>query len=110
MVDQLRIQPDAHGDITGTGFMEGHSHTGQLLIADARLTDEVYELLTAAVDASDTRSGITRAGVGEPYGVHCVCVRSLAHSTQAIAALHRAVVDLLREHWRGQPPLNLRKY
>ncbi|RLY93742.1 urease accessory protein UreD [Kocuria tytonicola] len=110
VVDQLRIQPDAHGDITGTGFMEGHSHTGQLLIADARLTDEVYELLTAAVDASETRSGITRAGVGEPYGVRCVCVRSLAHSTQAIAALHRAVVDLLREHWRGQPPLNLRKY
>ncbi|MDO4918955.1 urease accessory protein UreD [Kocuria sp.] len=110
VVDQLRIQPDAHGDITGTGFMEGHSHTGQLLVADARLTDEVYELLTAAVDASGTRSGITRAGVGEPYGVRCVCVRSLAHSTEAIAALHRMVVNLLREHWRGQAPLHLRKY
>ena len=110
VVDQLRIQPDAHGDITGTGFMEGYSHTGQLLIADARLTDEVYELLTAAVDASGTHSGITRAGVGEPYGVRCVCVRSLAHSTEAIASLHRTVANLLRERWRGQSPLHLRKY
>ncbi|HBH55785.1 MAG TPA: urease accessory protein UreD, partial [Kocuria sp.] len=46
----------------------------------------------------------------EPYGVRCVCVRSLAHSTSAITALHRAVVDELRQRWRGQSPLRLRKY
>ena len=110
VVDQLRIRPGAHGDMTGVGFMEGFSHTGQLVIADARLTDEVHEGLTELVDASRTHSGITRAGVGEPYGVRCVCVRSLAHSTEDIAALHRAVVNLLRERLRAQPPLRLRKY
>ncbi|WP_153007951.1 urease accessory protein UreD [Kocuria rhizophila] len=110
VVDQLRIRPGAHGDMTGVGFMEGFSHTGQLVIADARLTDEVHEGLTELVDASRTHSGITRAGVGEPYGVRCVCVRSLAHSTEDIAALHRAVVNLLRKRWRAQPPLRLRKY
>nr|WP_233542862.1 urease accessory protein UreD [Kocuria tytonis] len=110
VVDQLRIRPGAHGDMTGVGFMEGFSHTGQLVIADARLTDEVYEGLTELVDTSTTHSGITRAGVGEPYGVRCVCVRSLAHSTEDIAALHRAVVNLLRQRWRAQPPLRLRKY
>lgn len=110
VVDQLRIRPDAHGDLTGVGFMEGRSHTGQLLLADARLDDDLYERLTELVDASDTHSGITRAGAGEPYGVRCVCVRSLADSTEAVAALHRAVVDELHERWRGQAPLRLRKY
>ncbi|CAL8896087.1 urease accessory protein UreD [Kocuria varians] len=110
VVDQLRIHPDAHGDLTGVGFMEGHSHTGQLLIADARLDEDVYEQLVQLVDASDTHSGITRAGAGEPYGVRCVCARSLADSTEAISALHRAVVNALRQRWRDQPPLRLRKY
>lgn len=110
VVDQLRIRPDAHGGMSGVGFMEGFSHTGQLLVADARLDDELYERLCELVDASGTHSGITRAGAGEPYGVRCVCVRSLAHSTSAITALHRAVVDELRQRWRGQPPLRLRKY
>ncbi|WP_406018828.1 urease accessory protein UreD [Kocuria rhizophila] len=110
VVDQLRIRPSEHTDVAGTGFMEGHSHTGQLLLADARLDAELYERLCELVDASGTHSGITRAGAGEPYGVRCVCLRSLAESTEAIAALHRAVVDELRERWRGQAPLGLRKY
>ena len=110
VVDQLRIRPGEHEDVTGMGFMEGNSHTGQLLIADRRLDAAIYERLTEVVDASRTHSGITRAGTGAVQGVRCVCIRSLARSTEDIAALHRTVADVLRREWRGQDPVFLRKY
>ena len=110
VVDQLRIRPGEHDDVAGVGLMEGHSHTGQLLVADRRLDEALYGRLVELVDASGTVSGITRAGTGRIDGVHCVCIRSLAHSTAHLAALHRAVIDLLRREWRDQGPLRLRKY
>ncbi|MCP3426770.1 urease accessory protein UreD [Rothia sp. AR01] len=110
VVDQLRIRPGEHDDVAGLGLMEGHSHTGQLLLADRRLDDELYRELVALVDASATRSGITRAGIPDVGGVRCVCIRSLADSTERIAALHRAVADALRRRWRGQAGVRLRKY
>ena len=48
VVDQLRMVPDAGQAITGSGMMEGRSHTGQLLIADRRLDDELYEQLASS--------------------------------------------------------------
>lgn len=110
VVDQLRIRPGEHGDVAGMGFMEGHSHTGQLLVADRRLDEALYARLAELVDASGTSSGITRAGTRQLDGMRCVCVRSLAHSTAHLAALHRSIIDLLRHEWRGQGPLRLRKY
>ncbi len=108
-VDQLRLNPDELGDVQGVGLLEGFSHTGQLLLADARIDDALYARLAELVDESATRSGITRAGL-ETLGVRCVVVRSLAHSTEEIAALHRSIVNLTRRLWRGQPDLDLRKH
>lgn len=110
VVDQLRVVPEEHSGVTGVGFMEGHSHTGQLLLADARLDDALVERLAGIVEASGTRSGITRAGIDRMHGLRCVAVRSLAGSTGVIAALHREILDLLRAEWRGQGPLDLRKH
>lgn len=110
VVDQLRLRPGEHDDVAGLGLMEGHSHTGQLLVADRRLDDALYARLAELVDASETTSGITRAGTRRLDGVRCVCVRSLAHSTAQLAALHRSIIDLLRHEWRAQGPLRLRKY
>lgn len=110
VVDQLRIAPSGPTEVGGVGVMEGFSHTGQLLLADARLDEDLYARLCELVDASDTRSGISRAGLDGVLGVRCVAVRSLARSTGAVADLHRAVIDLLRAAWRGQAPLDLRKH
>jgi urease accessory protein len=110
VVDQLRIVPGAGRDVSGIGSLEGHSHTGQMLIADRRIDDQVYGRLAALVEESDTHSGITHAGIPGEDGLVCVSVCSLAQSTQRIAALHRNLVNLLRATWRGQAPLNLRKY
>lgn len=112
-VDQLRLMPGEGADVTGMGMMEGRSHTGQLLIADQRLDQELLDLLAELIDESaasaGTSSGISRAGLPGPDGLQGAVIRSLADSTGAIAALHRGVVDLLRARWRGQPPLNLRR-
>ena len=110
VVDQLRLHPAEGQGLTGMGMLEGHSHTGQLLVADRRLDADLVAELTEVVDASDTVSGITRAGTGRAHGVDCVSVRSLAASTARITALHHALADLLRARWRDQSPLALRKY
>lgn len=109
VVDQLRMVPEDGVGITGLGMMEGHSHSGQLLIADRRLDDELHEQLASLIEDSLTVSGITRGGLQHPDGLRCTVVRSLADSTSAIAALHRSVVDMLRARWRDQPPLDLRR-
>lgn len=110
VVDQLRLHPAEGQGLTGMGMLEGHSNTGQLLVADRRLDADLVAELTEVVDASDTVSGITRAGTGRAHGVDCVSVRSLAASTARITALHHALADLLRARWRDQSPLALRKY
>jgi urease accessory protein len=109
-VDQLRIVPREGHEVFGLGYLEGHSHTGQMLIADRRIDGQLYDRLAALVEESDTHSGITHAGIPGEDGVVCVSVRSLAQSTKAIADLHHRIVDLLRTTWRGQAPLDLRKY
>ncbi len=109
VVDQLRMVPGDGSSIADIGMMEGHSHTGQLLIADRRLDQELCDQLAALVESSETSSGISRGGVPHPDGVQCVAIRSLADATEPIAQLHRGVVDLLRARWRGQAPLNLRR-
>lgn len=96
VVDQLRMVPGDGSAMTELGMMEGHSHTGQLLIADRRLDDELYAELAELLEESQTRSGITRGGIADPDSIRCVAVRSLAGSTKAIAVLHRGIVDLLR--------------
>lgn len=110
VVDQLRMVPGDGSAMSSMGMMEGHSHTGQLLIADRRLDQPLYDELAVLVEASGTHSGITRGGVPADDGVQCVAVRTLAGSTGAIAGLHRDVIDLLRGRWRGQPPMDLRKH
>lgn len=108
-VDQLRMVPGEGSAMSSMGMMEGHSHTGQLLIADRRLDDGLYAELVELVEDAPTHSGITRGGVIDPDGLRCVAVRTLADSTGAVAGLHRGIVDLLRYRWRGQPPLDLRR-
>lgn len=109
-VDQLRLKPSEIGDLHGIGLMENHSHTGQLLLVDARIDDELYAQLAELVEEAAGTHGITRAGrrlEGEPT---CVVVRSLADSTGTIAALHRKIINLLRATLRNQGTLDLRKY
>ncbi|AGF72951.1 urease accessory protein UreD [Corynebacterium halotolerans] len=109
-VDQLRIIPDSV--ISGVGFMEGHSHTGQLILMDPRIDDSVISVLSELVDASDTYSGITCAGLPRSDGdaPRCVFIRSLAETTGSITALHHDVVTLLRRVTGGRAAVNLRKH
>ena len=110
VVDQLRLKPHEGQNISGVGMMEGYSHSGQLLLAHRDLNDQLFETVRELAEDSETYSGVSRAGIGEVYGVKCVAIRSLVHSTEAIATLHRRIIDTVREKTRQQSPLNLRKF
>ncbi|MGV3017355.1 urease accessory protein UreD [Rothia sp. 88186D007BW] len=109
-VDQLRLRPSDYTDIQGIGLMEGYSHTGQLLIADARIDQALYERIATVAEESPTRSGVSRIGGDNTYGVKALIVRSLAQSTGEIMSLQHSIIDEIRALWRGQGPLDLRKY
>lgn len=106
-LDNLLIVPSAD-DVTGTGFMEGYSHVGSLLVVDRRvdqaLADELHELTKpheayTGVSLTATVSGTTG-----------LVLRSLSNSTEELQRLLQACASLLRQRWYGQPPLDLRKY
>lgn len=115
-MDRLRIVPSEN--VSQLGFMEGYSHTGQLILAHRGIDQAVFDALAELVADSDaysgTYSGITRAGVdlgcldGLPSPT-CVVVRTLANRTGAITALQHAVVDLLRQLIGDRESINLRK-
>ena len=106
VLDNLLIRPGTGSPVDSSCFMAEYTHLGSLLAMDARvdraLVDELFAVL-APVDPCG-QLGITLLdGPG-------LAVRALSHSTESLNKLLAAAVDLLRARWRGQEPLNLRKY
>lgn len=108
-LDYLRVKPSEESDISGVGVMEGFSHTGQLFIANAHITDELIETVHSYIAESETCSGLSVVGTDRTFGVRGLAVRSLAHSTAAIATLHEKIINDVRQETAGLTPLNLRK-
>lgn len=111
-VDQLRVVPD---DTTmGIGVMEGRTHVGQLLVADARVDDDLVDDVHELVSAHQLTAAVSRIGTPAParsdLPMEGFAVRALGTRTEDLAALQQGVIDLLRARWRGRPPMRLRKY
>jgi urease accessory protein len=106
-LDNLLIVPSAD-DVTGTGFMEGYSHVGSLLVVDRRvdqaLADELHEL----TKTQEAYTGVSLTAT--VAGTTGLVLRSLSNSTEELQRLLQACTTLLRQRWYGQPPLDLRKY
>lgn len=105
-IDNVLLDPAAGGDVTGLGFMEGHSHLGSMLVVDPRVDaaplDGVHALL--APYEAETRTGVT--GLNGPG----FAVRSLASDTAVLNGRFGSISTLLRGRRFGQGPLDLRKY
>ena len=99
-IDQLRILP-AEESVTGIGFMEGFTHIGQLIFVSRMVAQPaVADALAELVRTSDTHSGFTHAGRPLPLindAPVCLVIRSLAHSTEAIARLHEQATDIVKD-------------
>lgn len=99
-IDQLRILP-AEESVTGIGFMEGFTHIGQLIFVTRMVAQPaVADALAELVRTSDTHSGLTHAGRPLPLindAPVCLVIRSLAHSTEAIARLHEQATDIVKD-------------
>lgn len=125
VVDNLIVRPDQQSTpVESALYMDGRSHLGTLLCVDARvdreLIDELRQTIQEALDHTPpgphTPSGEDRSAAAEPLmGISAVegpglTVRILGTSTEQVAAGLNSVVNRLRDLWRGQGPLQLRKY
>jgi urease accessory protein len=106
-LDNLLVRPPLD-DVTGTGFMEGFSHLGSLIVVDPRVDQALADELHVATQAHAAYTGISLTG--SVAGTTGLIVRSLANSTEELARLLGACTALLRHNWNGQDPLNLRKH
>jgi|GEM_PF-6647939 hypothetical protein len=84
LIDKLRLVP-TETDISGWGFQEGYSHSGQLLLIELGLAaEQILEIM----DASPTYSGLST------MDHHCFFIRSLANSTTDLKELHQQILQL----------------
>ncbi|WP_258006569.1 urease accessory protein UreD [Arthrobacter sp. AFG20] len=106
-LDNLLIRPPLD-DITGTGFMEGYSHLGSLVVADARVDQALADELHQLTEKFDAYTGVSLSATMD--GITALVLRSLSNSTEKLNTLLGGCSGLLRQRWYGQAPLNLRKY
>ena len=106
-LDNLLIRPPL-ADVTGTGFMEGFSHLGSLVVADARVDQALADELHGLAERFDAYTGVSLSATMN--GITALVLRSLSNSTEKLNTLLDGCSGLLRQRWYGQAPLNLRKY
>lgn len=106
-MDNLLIRPPLD-DVTGTGFMEGYSHLGSLVVVDARVDQALADELHRLADRFDAYTGVSLGATID--GITALVLRSLSNSTEKLNTLLGGCSGLLRQRWYGQAPLNLRKY
>ncbi|MFE4541693.1 urease accessory protein UreD [Arthrobacter sp. NPDC056727] len=106
-LDNLLIRPPLD-DVTGTGFMEGYSHLGSLVVVDARVDQALADELHRLADGFDAYTGVSLGATMD--GITALVLRSLSNSTEKLNTLLGGCSGLLRQRWYGQAPLNLRKY
>lgn len=108
-IDQLRLVP-RESNLTDMGYLEGYSHLGQLVVIASRdrCTGVVEDLRRIATQHTDVRAGVSVAGIHAKVAL--LVVRSLGATTGALSAMHSQMINHVREAWRGQGPVDLRKY
>ena len=106
-LDNLLIRPPLD-DVTGTGFMEGYSHLGSLVVVDARVDQALADELHRLAEKFDAYTGVSLSATMD--GITALVLRSLSNSTEKLNTLLGGCSGLLRQRWYGQAPLNLRKY
>lgn len=109
LLDNLWVQPGEQS-VDSLLYLQDATHVGMLLAVDARIDRELVEQLRelAYAVASEQREPV-HVGISETPGPG-LAVRTLADSTEATNAVLLAVVNDLRRRFRGQDPVNLRKY
>lgn len=112
VVDNLLVRPkDPNLGADSMLFFGDRSHLLTLLAVDRRIDDDlvrdVRDLIAAFVEeetSSDIEWGVTRTAG------HGLALRALGTYTEDLLALSIAVANYLRDLWRGQGPIVMRKY
>jgi len=106
VLDNLLIRPGEGSPVDSSCFMGPHTHLGSLLVVDARVDAALLEDMHRAVAPVDPHGQLGITLLDGPG----LALRALSHATEPLNKILAAAVNLLRERWTGQKPLNLRKY
>lgn len=108
LLDNLLLRPESREG--SFGWTENYTHTGQMVVVapnvDKQLVAELNELLAANPKVYGAVNLLGAPGT-ELRGF---LMRTLSNRTEELINLHEHVASLLRGRWRGQEPVNLRKY
>lgn len=109
VIDNLYVEPKGERFHTDQMvILEGFTHVATLLAYDPQLNDDHVATLRQMLDeyegSTPTRASITRTQGG------ALAVRALGTLTEDLYKLMLVVADYLRAEFRGQGPINLRKY
>lgn len=106
VLDKLLIRPGAGSPVDTMCFMGEYTHLASLLVMDARVNAALVDELHARLAPLDPQGQLGITLLDGPG----LTVRALSNATESLNKMLDAAVNLLRERWTGQKPLNLRKY
>ncbi|MGP6173891.1 urease accessory protein UreD [Corynebacterium sp. A21] len=108
LLDNLLLRPSVR--LGHFGWTEEYTHSGQFIVVAPRVDQELVRELSAIVAANPRIRGAASL-LGTPgTELRGLLLRTLGNRTEDLTELHEHITSLLRERWRGQSPVNLRKY
>lgn len=112
VVENLLVRPGDNAFArTSLVFLEGRSHLATMLIIDRRIDPECLTEIRALIETFATQEATTEilwaATLVDGPGL---AVRAIGTYTEDLHHLQLRVTDHLRQAWRGQGPVHLRKY
>lgn len=108
LLDNLLLRPSVR--LGHFGWTEDFTHSGQFIVVAPRVDQELASELNALVAANPRIRGAASL-LGTPgTELRGLLLRTLGNRTEDLTELHEHITSLLRHRWRGQSPVNLRKY
>lgn len=108
LLDNMVLRPEHR--LGHFGWTEDHTHSGQFIVVspevDQQVVDEINELVRDRPRIHGAANLLSAPGTG----LRGLLLRTLSDRTEDLIVLHEHLTSLLRHRWRGQPPVNLRKY
>lgn len=108
LLDNLLLRPDSREG--SFGWTEQYTHSGQMIVmgegVDKQLVAELNGQLAAHPDVYGAVNFLSAPGTL----LRGFIARTLSNRTEELINLHEHIASLLRGRWRGQEPVNLRKY
>lgn len=108
LLDNLLLNPASRQG--SFGWTEGYTHSGQFIVVAPGVNQELVGELNDLLGQHPRIYGAASLLGAPGTELTGLLLRTLSNRTEDLIALHEQITSLLRQRWRDQPPVNLRKY